>query len=402
MTDVLQHRFTADRLMVIVPDRLSDLIRKGEVTERYYNPGELFREVHLVLANDDRPDLAGVQPMVGAAQLHLHNLPARPRYFIRTLGWQTPLIEPYLQRAVDLAREIKPQLVRTHNNFIEGVMAQRIKQALGVSYVTSLHGVWDVDDRKTVVDRLRASFRTKLERQSLAFADAVIAVYAPIVRYARAYGAKQVELIYNVVAGSHIERKTRYQLGKPPRLITINRQVIEKNPENIIRAVAELDCSYTLVGDGPLHEPFRALAEKLGCADRVEFIKSAPNAELCRRLKDFDMMVSHCDYWGMSKTIIEAGLAGLPIVINRHPEIPIEEYRGGWIVECENTPEGYRAAIAELLGSEARRKELGAKASKIAGERFDPDTMEACTVALYRDVMARTSATSARRVAATC
>ena len=150
--------------MVIVPDRLSDLVAKGEVHERYYNPGELFREVHIVMTSDDRPDMQAVQRMVGGARLHLHNLPAGSRYFIRTLGWQLPLIAPYLRRGVDLARQIKPQLVRTHNNFIEGVMASCIKRALGVPYIMSLHGVWDVDDRKAAFDWIRAKFREKLER----------------------------------------------------------------------------------------------------------------------------------------------------------------------------------------------------------------------------------------------
>ena len=93
MTDALAHRFEGDRLMVIVPDRLSDLVRKGEVTERYYNPGELFREVHLVLTNDDQPDRAAVQRMVGGAKLNIYNLPMGGHYFLRTLGWQRPLIE---------------------------------------------------------------------------------------------------------------------------------------------------------------------------------------------------------------------------------------------------------------------------------------------------------------------
>jgi glycosyltransferase involved in cell wall biosynthesis len=340
--------------------------------------------------------------MVGGARLHLHNLPAGSRYFIRTLGWQLPLIAPYLRRGVDLARQIKPQLVRTHNNFIEGVMASCIKRALGVPYIMSLHGVWDVDDRKAAFDWIRAKFREKLERRSLTSADAVIAVYAPIVRYARAHGAKRVELIYNIVAGARIEAKTSYRLATPPRLVTINRQVLEKNPANILRAVAGLDCSYTLIGDGPLHDSLRLLAVELGCSGRVEFIKSVPNADLCTRFKNFDLMVSHCDYWGMSKTIIEGGLAGLPIVINRHPKIPIEEYAGGWVVECENTPEGYRAAIADLLSSETRRRELGAKAREAAKDRFDPNTMERRTVALYRDVMTRHSAANPLVSAAAC
>lgn len=391
MTSVLAHRHEAERLMVIVPDRLSDLIAKGEITPRYYNPGELFKEVHLVVTNDDRPALDVLQKAVGNAKLVFHNLPTGPRHFLRTLGWQWPLIEPFLQRGLELAERVQPSLVRTHNNFLEGVFASRIKDKLNIPFVVSLHGVWDTDDRTTAYSILRAWFRAKLERFALASADAAIAVYAPIIRYARAFGAKRVELIYNIVGGGNIPRKKTYEVSKPPKLITINRQLPQKNPSNIIRAVAGMDCHYTIVGDGQLHDSLRALAAELGCADRVEFIKAIPNLELCAQLQDFDMMVSHCDYWGTSKTIIEAALAGLPIVINRHPEIEIDEYKGGWIVECENTPEAYKAAITGILADRERRESLGQLAFETARDRFDPGVMEQRTVDLYRELLARTS-----------
>jgi hypothetical protein len=39
------------RLMVIISDKLPDLVKKGEITPRYYNPAELFDEVHIVATN---------------------------------------------------------------------------------------------------------------------------------------------------------------------------------------------------------------------------------------------------------------------------------------------------------------------------------------------------------------
>ena len=54
--DPLAHAGSEDRLLVIIPDRLSLLVRKGEVTSRYYNPGNLFRHVDILMTNDDRPD----------------------------------------------------------------------------------------------------------------------------------------------------------------------------------------------------------------------------------------------------------------------------------------------------------------------------------------------------------
>ena len=34
------------RLLVVIPDHLSDIVAKGEIQPRYYNPGEVFDEVH--------------------------------------------------------------------------------------------------------------------------------------------------------------------------------------------------------------------------------------------------------------------------------------------------------------------------------------------------------------------
>jgi glycosyltransferase involved in cell wall biosynthesis len=374
--------------MVLVSDELSALIDKGEVVDRYYNPGELFPEVHIVLTNTDRPDPAAVQPMVGDARLHIHNLPVPGRFAVRTLGWQRRLLRPWVDQGVAIARRIDPSLVRSHNNFVEGYLASEVKRALGTPYVVSLHGVWDKDDLRSPSQRISSLFRRKLERAALTNADGVIAVYEPILRYARKYGAKDPQLIYNAVAGDKIPRKDSYEIRERPRLITVNRQLPEKNPENIIRAVAEIDgAEYTVVGDGVLHESLEELARELGVEDRVSFVRAMPNEELCRKLPEYDLMVSHCDYWGMSKTIIEASLAGVPAVINRHPETPIPEYEGGWIEMCENSPEGYRAAIERLLRDDRAREERGELAHETAVDRFDPAAMEARIRSMYEQAL---------------
>jgi hypothetical protein len=71
----VSHACEHERLLVIIPDRLS------VVTERYYKPGNLFPEVHILMTNEDRPDPATVQPMVGDAVLHLHNMPRGRKLF---------------------------------------------------------------------------------------------------------------------------------------------------------------------------------------------------------------------------------------------------------------------------------------------------------------------------------
>jgi glycosyltransferase involved in cell wall biosynthesis len=378
----------ADRLLVIIPDRLTALIEKGEIIDRYYNPGELFREVHLLSTTDDRPDAVRLQKTVGGAKLYLHNLPAGRKLFLRSLGWQPLLLKGWIKRGISLAKAIAPDLVRTHNNFLEGYLAKKIKDSLDIPYVISLHGVWDRDPMITTRQKIMKIFLKKFERISLRNSDAVIAVYQPIFRYAREYGAKNIHLIYNAVASRNISTKAHYQPSRPPRLITINRQVAEKNPENIIRAVQNIDCRYLIVGDGLYHDRLVALAKKLDCHEKIEFVKAMPNKELCGLLKDYDIMVAHCDYWGISKTTIEAALTGLPIILNKHPVEPIPDLDGDWLLLCDNTPAGYGSAIRTLLESESLRSEYGKKARAHALAHFDPDKMEQDLVALYRDVLA--------------
>lgn len=387
VTELAFHVRSPRVLMVIIPDKLTSLIKKGEITERYYNPGQLFDEVHIVLNNDDQPDPKDVQKTVGSAKLFIHNL-RRPNFFT-SLGWQLPLIRQWRDKGLKLARRIKPQLVRTHNNFLEGYLASEIKAELGVPYIVSLHGVWDRDCLSTTLHRLRRVFMLKFEKASLKMANSVIAVYKPVVRYAKSHGASRVELIYNIVAGADIKPRKDYMKSGRFRLITINRQLEEKNPENIIRAIKGLDCEYLVVGDGIYHEKLKALVLGLGLEDRVKFIKGLPNHKLCEILPTFDLMVAHCDYWGISKSTIEGALAGLPIVLNHHPVEPIPDLGGDWLMLCDNTPEGYRQAITEFMDSEPLRRTYGLRALSHAKTNFDPEVMEAKTVALYREAVAK-------------
>lgn len=375
------------RLLVIISDRLSDLIKKGEITPRYYNPGELFDEVHILMTNNDHPDSGVLQRTVGRAKLSIYNLPADKRLFIRSLGWQAFLMRNWIENGLEIANAVSPHLVRVYNNFKEGYLAFQIKQRMGIPYVVSLHGVWDKDDLSTFKNRMISVFRRKLEKISLENSDQVIAVYQPIVRYAKEYGAKTVSLIYNVVSSAWLKEKKEYQIKKRPRIITINRQLKEKNPENIIRAILDIDCEYTIVGDGPHHEYLEGLAKRVGVIDKITFIKAIANERLCQMLAEYDMMISHCDYWGIPKSIIEASIVGLPIIINQHPLEPIPEYKGDWLILCKNTSDSYAEAIKRVIHDSQLRKEMGTAAKAYAQDNWLPEEMEGKVVSIYKELM---------------
>lgn len=374
------------RLVVLIPDRLSVLIKKGEVVPRYYNPGNVFDEVHIMMTNDDKPDVADVQVMVGDAKLFLHNIIQPKHFFRKTLGWQFWLMHNWVEDIVDRIAALQPDLIRTHNNFLEGYIAARTKARCKVPYVTSLHGIWDVDELTTFKARLQRFFRKKIERATLSNADGTLCVYSPIMDYAKRYGSKSLHLIPNFVGGDYIKPKTSWSMGQPIRLITVNRQQQEKNPENIIRALTLLpyDFAYTIIGDGVLHDYLQDLARTLRLDKKITFIKSLPNEQVCALYAEHDFMVSNCHYRGISKTIIEAGLTGLPTIINKYADgFKLAEYAGDWLVECEDSPQGYAIALQQLILDNQARSEMARRAIAITRQHFLPEELESRVAAIY-------------------
>ncbi len=380
------------RLLVIIPDRLTALVEKGEVIPRYYNPGNLFDEIHILSTTDDAADVERVRPMVGAARLYLHRLPAGVALFLGTLGWRRPLLERWLRSGVRLAERIKPDLVRCHGNFLNGALGARVKQALAVPLVVSLH-VNPEDDLRRLYHwirdfptRLALELHKSVERACLREADAVICVYPYLAGYASRYGARRVEVIYNVLQENRITLKTDYALATPSRIVIVGRQVAHKDPRVLVRAVAAIPgVELTLIGDGPLHTPLRQLAEALGVSGRTRFVPAAPNDALCERLASFDVFASVNSYGGVSKSVLEAMAAGLPLLANARTA-ETEPVVTGCGVFVPHSVDGFREGLVRLLADRRLRETLGARA-RAASVRVGSEAMEARVVELYRSLL---------------
>jgi len=378
------------KLLVMISDRLSDLVKKGEITPRYYNPGNLFDEVHILMTNDDRVNPNHLQKTVGRAKLQIYSLGNIS--FKKTLGWQPFLLKSWSKKVVELAGEIQPKLIHTHGNSLNGYFAAQVRKELGVPLVVSLHTHPD-ENRKRMChwsdwkSRFIAEWRKSLENVTLRTANCVIPVYESIRGYAKKYGAKRINVIYNIINPIHLGEKMSYEIHTPPKIISLGRQIDGKNPDNLIRAVAKTDAELTLVGNGELHDYLKKVAHKCGISNRVHFKLSVPNDKLCQILPDYDIFAVHCDYWGVPKTVLEALLTGLPVVINRrYPEL-VPELEGWQVMLVENTKEGYLNALQKLIGDDKLREELGRKGCTYAWEHFAPDKMEQRVVDLYRELV---------------
>ena len=387
------------RLMVIVPDRLSDILVKGEYQPNYYNPGELFDEVHIVTTTDDRPDLAQLQRTVGRARLHVANVPEQPALIEKNWQrwWKKPLRD-WARPGVDLARQIRPQLIRVHGADWNGYLAARIKKALGVPYVMSLH----INPDENPVRRVRGAslspaqqrhneFFEYVEGEGLRNADLVMPVYRPILPYLQRHGVRRVEVSYNILNGNFLRKKESYVASRPFRIICVGRLIAEKYPDAIIKAIAALPgTELTIVGDGPKRAELEQLARDVGAADRIHFRPAIANDELCAMLPSFDVFAVHTEYWELNKSVLEGLLTGLPLVINRRTTGPaVPELDGAdFVCFVDNTPADYQRAIAALMADAASREALGRRAYAHAQANWSPAVTEQKVVGIYRRVLA--------------
>lgn len=392
------------KILVIIPDQLSAIIAKGELQPRYYNPGNLADEVHILMTNADRPDPAALRCTVGGARLFLHNypddltLPSRRSSLLDGLR-----LRRWAREGVELVRRINPDLIRCHGADWNAYLAARCRQALGIPYCVSLHINPDVNPVRRFLPPRSSSearhnrFYEYLEREALRHADMVLPVYRPILPYVRRMGVPdaRTRVCYNVLNGNDLRPKETYAAHTPFRMLYVGRLIAEKNPRHILEAVARIPgVTYTIVGDGPLRPELEAHAGSLDIGDRVRFLPAVLNSDLCRMLHDQDAFVVHTDYWELNKSVLEALLCGLPVILNHRPGTAVPELDGADFVHMvDNTADGYERAIRLLMRDDAYREALGRRAYAHAQAHWAPQATEAAYVEVYRRLLGEKHAT---------
>lgn len=141
---------------------------------------------------------------------------------------------------------------------------------------------------------------------------------------------------------------------------------------------------YFIIGGGEEQEHLGALVESLGLQKRVfllGFLADAP-----RFLPAFDVFVLPSLTEALGLVILEAGLAGLPVVASREGGIPeiIDEGRTGILVPAKN-PEAIANAISKLQADQALAKRLGETLREHVLKNFSFNQVLVDTVALYTE-----------------
>lgn len=360
------------KLLVFLTDTLQRLEEKGEIKSRYYNPGNLFTEVHFV--SPARKDLGAsqLQSLVGDARMVVHALGA-------SYGM---LSRPPFRRLSAVMRAVSPDVIRAYDPGLRGSLAVLWGQRLGVPSVISVHA--DLDDQRRHEQRPLHYLRKLLERYALQRVDVVVCVSRHVESYVKRYRHRPATVIYNRVDTARFAPPPPTMPPGRLRILTVGRLVRQKFQACLIRALPSLDAHLTIIGDGPLREPLGRLASRLGVEDRVEFIRSVPHADIHRCYRDADLFAMATHYEGFCIPVLEAMASGLPVVVSDIGPLPELIEDAGVLVE--NTPEAFTRALQRLISDHAMRLRLGERARQRA-LAMDGARMEAQEQSVYEALM---------------
>jgi glycosyltransferase involved in cell wall biosynthesis len=163
--------------------------------------------------------------------------------------------------------------------------------------------------------------------------------------------------------------------GSAPIVVSVGALSQEKDPLAHLDLCAKLagalpDVAYVFAGDGPMREEMREAVLARGLQDRVRLLGSRSDVGDLLAASDVLVLASRTE--GMPGCVIEAGMAGLPVVsfgLAGVPEV-VEDGVTGYVV-----PPGDHAALAErtleLLEDGGLRRRMGDAATARCVPAFD-------------------------------
>lgn len=161
-----------------------------------------------------------------------------------------------------------------------------------------------------------------------------------------------------------------------------------KGIEYALRAIARLkkedgeNVLYAVLGSGEERGRLELLSRELWIADRVFFFGHVRNA--ARYVSAFDVFLLPSLSEGLAYVVLEAGVAGTPVVASRVGGVPeiIEHEKSGLLIEPRDT-EGLRISLERMLADEVFTTRLAQNLRERVLKDFSLARMVRETIELY-------------------
>jgi glycosyltransferase involved in cell wall biosynthesis len=289
-----------------------------------------------------------------------------------------------LKETVQLLQRMKPHLIHCHTSKA-GIVGRAAAKAVGVPAVFTAH-TWSFADGTsrmwkligTPSERLAARFTTKIIAVSDSNRDLAIRQ-----KVAPEY---KIVTVHNGVPDTGY--RARPERGGVPRIVMVARFAPQKNQQQLLSALADIELPFKLsfVGDGPTRQAAEQLASDLGLTSRVEFLGVRRDTE--QILAASELFVLATNWEGFPITILEAMRAGLPVIatdVDGVREAVIDGQTGYLVRRGDN--QALHEKLLLLLGDAKLRAKLGSGGRSAYEREFTRPVMLDKIAGIYRSVV---------------
>ena len=300
---------------------------------------------------------------------------------IPSLGRQINPIKDHFafKQLLEVIREVKPDTLHTHTfkaGYIGRIKTKEINRAAGkqVKFVHTFHGHL-FDDPE--FSGLKSLIITSLERRFAKSTHAIVTVGAQVGKELLERKIGQPKQFTNIPPGVE---PLKIPKAKPHKQITIGWIARVTGVKNPLRAleIAKLfpDAQFLIAGGGDMLEQVKAEAPRntkvLGWTDAAKLFAAS------------DIILSTSENEGMPIALIEAQLAGKPVVatnVGGVSEVLLNNKTG--FVTGKNTKD-LAKSLEKLINSKALRTAQGKAAKAHATKAFSVEKMIQAHVSLYK------------------
>jgi len=371
--------------MCIFPnDPIRAYFDKGEIKERYYNPGNFFEKVDFITLIDQDIEESKVKSIVGNAQLKIHSVGKI----------QIKNRKVHLGRIIEIVRKINPDVIRAYNPFLEGWLAASCAKKLDIPFFLSLHTQYDYNRIIARKSNLKKYFALKytekfIEPFVLKTANKITIVFKIIEPYVLKHSSKKSEILHNKVDCERFYKASKVNSLPAPLIISVGSLIRVKYHQCLIEAMKDIDAHLLIIGNGELYEELIRLIKKHDLADKITIIKSVPYNQIQNYYKSakFFALAYNPEVEGLPMPVMEAMASGLPVVIP-YPKKGFSEGLEDVAEFAELNPKSFSKSFERLLNNIKLREKLSQKSIKKAKD-FDSKKIEMREVQIYADLLVK-------------
>jgi 1,2-diacylglycerol 3-alpha-glucosyltransferase len=368
------------KLCVFPNDPITAYYEKGEIKENYFNPENIFDEVHIISFFENDIEEFKVQKIVGNAKLKIHS--------VGKINIKNRKKE--IAKIIEIVKRIAPDVIRTYNPLIEGWCASFIAKKLNIPCFVSLHTQYDHNRQLMKKTNLKKYFVLKytekfIEPYILQNASKITIVYKIIDSYVSKHTNNKPELLYNKVDCKKFYNSNEIKGLPKPLILSVGNLIESKNHKLLIESMKKIDANLLIIGNGKLYEQLTDQIRTNSLEKKISIIKSVPNDIISQYYKTADIFALLYDVKqeGLPMPVMESMAAGTPVII---PKSVDSEGLEEAVLFSEYNIDSFSEKIIKLFQDEKLRNEMSLKGLRLV-KKFDSKKIEKREAEIYMELV---------------